>query len=464
MCLLMSASPQMSALEFRSATSLAGLYALRMLGMFLILPVFAVYAGHLPGGDNHTMVGLAFGAYGLTQALLQLPFGMWSDRVGRKKVIYIGLALFVIGSIMCAMADHIVWLIVGRAVQGAGAISAAVTALLADLTREEHRTKAMAMIGAAIASTFAISLVAAPKLAEWIGLPGIFLLTGTLGIFALIGVWKVIPNPTISRFHSDAEANTSRLPQVLQDPQLLRLNYGVFALHAAQMAMFTVMPLLLNKIGGLDVEHHWWVYLPVVLLGFILMVPAIIYGEKKHHLKEVFLFAIALMFIAQLGMTLWMPSLTWIVVWLGVYFIAFNILEATQPSLISKIAPTAAKGTAMGVYNTCQAASMFIGSALAGYLYQHFQSPVPVFALCAGLMAIWLVVSWGMQAPLPVKTKMFHIGEEWTGDAVLLSAKLGAIEGVKEAVVLLDERVALLKVLQVGYDEAAVDQLIAETN
>ncbi len=464
MWLLMSVSPTMSALELRAASSLAGLYALRMLGMFLILPVFAVYAGHLPGGENHTMVGLAFGAYGLTQALLQLPFGMWSDHVGRKKVIYIGLALFAIGSIMCAMADHIAWLIVGRAVQGAGAISAAVTALLADLTREEHRTKAMAMIGASIASTFAISLVAAPKLAEWIGLPGIFLLTAGLTLAALLGVWKVVPNPAVSRFHSDAEANASRLPQVLKDPQLLRLNYGVFALHASQMAMFTVMPLLLKQIGGIDVAHHWWVYLPVVLIGFVLMVPAIIYGEKKNHLKEVFLFAIALMFAAQLGMTLWMPSLTWIVVWLGVYFIAFNILEATQPSLISKIAPTAAKGTAMGVYNTCQAASMFMGSALAGYLYQEFQSPMPVFALCALLMAFWLLVSWGMQAPLPVKTKMFHIGEEWSGDVGRLSAKLGAIDGVKEAVVLIDERVALLKVMQAGYDEAEVDRLIAETN
>lgn len=464
MCSLMSVASRMSALELRAATSLAGLYALRMLGMFLILPVFAVYAGKMPGGENHTLVGLAFGAYGLTQALLQLPFGMWSDRVGRKKVIYIGLALFVLGSLMCAMADHIVWLILGRAVQGAGAISAAVTALLADLTREEHRTKAMAMIGGSIASTFAVSLVAAPKLAQWIGLPGIFLLTGTLGVFALIGVWKIIPNPTISRFHSDTEANTRRLPQVLKNPQLLRLNYGVFALHAAQMAMFTVMPLLLNQVGGIDVAHHWWVYLPVVLVGFVLMVPAIIYGEKKNHLKEVFLFAIVLMFVAQLGMTLWMPSLTWIVLWLGVYFVAFNILEATQPSLISKIAPTEAKGTAMGVYNTCQAASMFIGSALAGYLYQHFHSPVPVFALCAGLMAIWVVVSWGMQPPLPVKTKMFHIGEDWSGDVVLLSAQLSAIDGVKEAVVLIEERVALLKVLQAGYDEAAVDQLIAATN
>jgi predicted MFS family arabinose efflux permease len=439
------------------------LYALRMLGMFLILPVFAVYAGQMPGGENHAMVGLAFGAYGLTQALLQLPFGMWSDHVGRKKVIYIGLALFALGSMMCAMADHIVWLIIGRAVQGAGAISAAVTALLADLTREENRTKAMAMIGASIATTFAVSLVAAPKLAELIGLPGIFLLTAFLAVSALIGVWKVIPNPTISRFHSDAETKSSRLPQVLKNPQLLRLNYGVFALHAAQMAMFTVMPLLLTSVGGISVAHHWYVYLPVVLVGFVLMVPAIIYGEKKRHLKEVFVFAIALMFLAQLGMTLWLPDLTAIVLWLGVYFIAFNILEATQPSLISKIAPTEAKGTAMGVYNTCQSVSMFMGSVLAGWLYQHYNSATPVFALCAALMAIWLIVSWGMQPPLPVKTQMFHIGDDWAGNASELSAKLGAIDGVKEAVVLIEERVALLKVLQTGWDEAAAQQLIAET-
>ncbi|SMC24485.1 Predicted arabinose efflux permease, MFS family [Andreprevotia lacus DSM 23236] len=454
----------MNPIELRASLGLAGLYALRMLGMFLILPVFAVYAGHLPGGDNHALVGFAFGAYGLTQALLQLPFGMWSDRAGRKKVIYIGLLLFAVGSVMCALADHIVWLIVGRAVQGAGAISAAITAMLADLTREEHRTKAMAMIGGSIATTFAVSLVAAPKLAEWIGLPGIFALTAVLAVAALIGVHQVIPNPTVTRHHSDAEADTRRLPAVLRHPQLMRLNYGVFALHAAQMAMFTVMPLLLKQIGGLSVAHHWWVYLPVVLVGFVFMVPAVIVGEKRRKLKPVFLFAIALMLVAQLGMTLWLPSLTAIVLWLAIYFIAFNILEATQPSLISKIAPSDAKGTAMGVYNTCQSASMAVGAALAGWLYQHFQSPVPVFALCSALVGIWLLVAWGMQPPLPVKTRMFHIDDQWSGDAAALSAKLAAIDGVKEAVVLMDERVVLLKVLQDGWDEATAQQLIAETH
>lgn len=459
----MSATPRLSAVELRAATGLAGLYALRMLGMFLILPVFAVYAGHLPGGESHVLVGLAFGAYGLTQALLQLPFGMWSDKVGRKKVIYIGLALFALGSIICAVADHIVWMIVGRAVQGAGAISAAITALLADLTREEHRTKAMAMIGGSIATTFAVSLVAAPTLAEWIGLPGIFALTAVLAVAAIIGVWRVIPTPALSRHHSDAEADTGRLPQVLRHPQLLRLNYGVFALHAAQMAMFTVMPLLLTQIGGVVLSRHWWIYLPVVLVGFVLMVPAVIIGEKRHKLKQVFVLAIALMCVAQLGMALWLPSLSAIVGWLALYFVAFNILEATQPSLISKIAPVAARGTAMGVYNTCQSASMFAGSAMAGWLYQH-AGATPVFLLCAGLMAIWLVVSLGMQPPLPVRTQMFPIGEHWAGEPGVLSAKLGQIDGVKEAVVLIDERVALLKVLQSGWDEAAAQQLIAETH
>ncbi len=452
----------MTPLELRAATGLAGLYALRMLGMFLILPVFAVYAGAMPGGNNHALIGLAFGAFGLTQALLQLPMGMWSDRIGRKPVIYLGLVLFLLGSLICALADHIGWLILGRAVQGAGAISAAVTALLADLTREEHRTRAMAMIGGSIATTFAVSLVLAPKLAAGIGLSGIFLLTAGLTLAALLAVRFYIPQPSITRFHSDAETSRARLPAVLRHPQLLRLNYGVFALHAAQMAMFTVLPLILAEVGGLDIQQHWQVYLPVVLGGFVLMVPAIIYGEKKHHLKGVFVFAIALMLLAQIGMALWLPSLASIVLWLALYFIAFNILEATQPSLISKIAPVDAKGTAMGVYNTCQSVSMFVGSALAGWIYHQWGS-APVFAFCAVLVAVWLVLALGMQAPKPVRMQLFHIGENWMGEPAALSAKLRQIDGVVEAVVLTEERVALLKVLQDGWNEAGAKELIEET-
>ena len=452
----------MNPVELRAAVGLAGLYALRMLGMFLILPVFAVYAGRMPGGENHALVGLAFGAFGLTQALLQLPMGMWSDRVGRKPVIYLGLALFLVGSLICAASNHIGWLILGRAVQGAGAISAAVIALLADLTREEHRTRAMAMIGGSIATTFAVSLVLAPKLADWIGLPGIFLLTAVLTLVALLAVRLHIPDPAITRFHSDAETSRARLPAVLRDPQLLRLNYGVFALHSAQMAMFTVLPLLFSQIGGLDLQNHWQVYLPLVLGSFVLMVPAIIYGEKRRQLKRVFVAAIALMLLAQLGLALWLPDLASIVLWLALYFVAFNILEATQPSLISKIAPADAKGTAMGVYNTCQSLSLFVGSAAGGVIYQHWGA-TPVFVLCAVLVAFWLWLAAGMQAPRAVKTQLFHIGDNWVGEGAALSVKLRQLDGVVEAVVLTEERMALLKVRQDGWDEAGARKLIEET-
>jgi len=448
----------MNPIELRAATGLAGLYALRMLGMFLILPVFAVYAGQMPGGENHALVGLAFGAFGLTQALLQLPAGMWSDRIGRKPVIYLGLTLFLIGSLICAASNHIGWMIVGRAVQGAGAISAAVTALLADLTKEEHRTRAMAMIGGSIATTFALSLVLAPKLVDWIGLPGIFLLTAGLTVAALLAVRFYIPDPVITRFHSDAETSRARLPAVLRNSQLLRLNYGVFALHAAQMAMFTVMPLVLNGFG-LDVHLHWQVYLPLVLAGFVLMVPAIIYGEKKHHLKGIFVLAVALMLLAQIGMALWLPGLGAAVLWLGIYFVAFNILEATQPSLISKIAPADAKGTAMGVYNTCQSLSMFVGGAFGGWIYT-YAGAAWVFAFCAALVAVWLWLAASMTAPLPVKTVLLHLSEN--SHAGTLSDKLRQVEGVVEVVVLAEENAVLLKVLQAGWDEANVNKLIEE--
>ena len=456
---------RMSALELRASASLAGIYSLRMFGMFLILPIFALYAPQLQGGEDHMLVGIALGAYGLTQAILQLPFGMLSDRIGRKRVIYIGLLLMALGSLICAAADNIYMMILGRAVQGSGAISAAITALLADLTKEEHRTQAMAMIGMSIGITFALSLAAGPTLYKTLTMPGIFVLIGILSLAALIGVWKIVPQPALSRFHSDAEANPTKLRDVLRDPQLLRLNYGIFALHAAQMAMFTVMPLILLKTGGLDANHHWQVYLPIMVGAFMLMIPAIIYGEKKAKLKQVFVAAVALMFVTQTGMALTLNSFRDIVILLGGYFIAFNILEATLPSLISKIAPAAAKGTAIGVYNATQSFGTFLGGALGGWLYKlSGGDPAPVFAACGILMLIWLAVAASMQAPPAVKTQMFHIGDDWQGDVRELSRKLGALRGVKEAVVIAEEGVAYLKVLQSDWDEAGVLRLIQETN
>lgn len=454
---------KMTPMELRASMSLASIYGLRMLGMFLILPIFAIYAETLPGGKSHLMIGLALGAYGLTQALFQLPFGMASDRFGRKRVIYFGLLLFVIGSFVAAAAHDLTWIIVGRAIQGAGAVSAAVTALVADLTREEHRTKAMAMIGGTIGLTFAFSLVAGPALNQWIGIPGIFALTGVLALMALLVVKYVVPDPAISRFHSDAEATPDKLREVLGNAQLLRLNFGIFALHAAQMAMFVVVPFALVQSSQLDANHHWQVYLPIMIISFICMVPAIIYGEKKAKLKTVFVSAIALMLAAQLLFAVSIQHFWGIVASLTTYFIAFNLLEASLPSLISKIAPAASKGTAMGVYNTAQSLGVFIGGALGGWL-SHTQGFATVFMFCSVLMGLWLILASSMQAPLAVKSRMFHLQELTPQAARNLAAQLEILDGVREAVVLADEGVALLKVEMAGWDEAAALKLIGEEN
>ena len=448
----------MTRAEKRAASGLAAIFGLRMLGMFLILPVFALYAEHLPGGDNHTLVGLTLGMYGLTQAILMIPFGMASDRIGRKKVIIFGLIVFALGSFVAATASDIYWTIFGRALQGAGAISAAVTAMLADLTREEHRTKAMALIGSTIGIAFAVSLVAGPALNQIIGVPGIFALTGVLALAAIWVVKVWVPDPLDSHFHADAQANPARLTDVLKNGQLLRLDFGIFALHAAQMAMFVVVPVALKN-SGLAADHHWAVYLPVLLGSFVLMVPAIVVGEKRGQMKPVFIGAVALMLLAQLGLAFGIGHF-WSIVWaLFSYFVAFNLLEASLPSLISKLAPVSAKGTAMGVYNTAQALGLFFGGVVGGWLAQHhgFQA---VFLFCVVLMAAWLVVSLSMTAPPAIKTRMFRVGAMPADQAALLKTQLAGVAGVVEAVVLAEEGVAMLKVSLKGWDEAGALSLL----
>lgn len=453
---------KMSAIELRASASLASIYGLRMLGMFLILPIFAIYASTLPGGDSQLMIGLALGAYGLTQAIFQLPFGMASDRFGRKRVIYVGLVLFAIGSLVAGFAHDLSTIILGRSIQGAGAVSAAVTALAADLTREEHRTKAMAMIGTTIGITFALSLILGPVLNQWIGVPGIFLLTGALATAAIFVVKYVVPDPVSSHFHSDAQAQTGKLKEVLKDNQLLRLNFGIFALHAAQMAMFVVVPFAINQSSNLTTNQHWLIYLPVLLLSFVLMVPAIIIGEKRAKLKQVFVGAIALMLGAQLLFAFSIAHFWGIVFSLGAYFIAFNILEATLPSIISKIAPAASKGTAIGVYNTTQSLGVFVGGTAGGYLAHHYGNSV-VFVFCSVLMALWLIFALSMKKPPAVKSKMYHLKKISADQAKKLAVALSGLKGVRETVVLSEEGVAILKVdMQQDWDEAAVLKLIGE--
>jgi len=455
----MQYADRMSPVELRASAGLAGIFGLRMLGMFLILPVFAIYATGIPGGENHVMIGLALGAYGLPQALLQLPFGMASDRFGRKRVIYFGLILFALGSFVAASSHDIYWIIIGRSIQGAGAISAAVTALLADLTREQHRTKAMAMIGSTIGLMFALSMALGPALYQFIGVPGMFALTGVLTLLAMVVVAVVIPDPGVSHFHSDAEMVPARLKDVLKDKQLLRLNYGIFSLHAAQMAMFTVIPLALMKTGHLAETQHWKIYLPVMLLAFAFMVPAIIVGEKKGKLKQVFVMAVVLLLLTQLLLTVLVSYFWGIVAALMIFFVAFNILEASLPSLISKLAPAQAKGTAMGVYNTSQSLGLFVGGVTGGLLAHQF-GHFAVFAFGAGLSAVWLWLALSMRTPPAVKTMMYHLEAMDTSKAHLLAQQLAAVPGVSEAAVSAEEGVAYLKVNMAGWDEEQALKLI----
>ncbi|MDY0071420.1 MAG: MFS transporter [Thauera sp.] len=385
----------MTPAERRAGMSLAAIFALRMLGLFLILPVFAVHAQGIPGGDNLTLVGIAIGAYGLTQACLQIAYGSASDRFGRKPVIVFGLLLFVLGSVVAALASNIEWIIVGRILQGAGAISAAVTALAADLTREHHRTKVMAMIGSSIGLVFALSMVAAPLLYAAIGMAGIFWLTALLALGAIGVVWKVVPAaPPVPR------ATGGSFVGVLRDAQLMRLNLGVFILHLIQTAMWVMVPAALVS-GGLAMPEHWKVYLPAVLLSFVVMVPAVIIAERREKMKEVFAAAIVLLALVQLGLWLRGEGVFMLGLLLTLFFVAFNVLEATQPSWISRVAPPHAKGTALGVYNTLQSLGLFLGGLLGGWLGQRF-GLAAVSLSCFMLAIVWLMLTLGMRPP-PVR-------------------------------------------------------------
>jgi MFS family permease len=388
-------SPTMSRTELRASGSLASIFALRMLGLFLVLPVFALEARKYPGGDDPALIGLAMGIYGLTQAMLQIPLGIASDRLGRKRVIIFGLLIFALGSLVAGSADTLMGVLAGRALQGAGAVSAAVTALLADLTRDVVRTKAMALVGASIGLMFALSLVVSPVIAAHIGLSGLFVLTAVLALLGTaVVVWGVPAEPEV---HKDAARGGLR--QVLSSPALLRLNIGVFVLHAVQLAMWVAIPAFLVQ-AGLGKDEHWQIYLPAVLGSFLLM-GGVFTLERRGHLRAVFLSAIALIALVQVAL-LWVSSgapsvmcLAWL---LFAFFCGFNVLEATQPSLVSRIAPASSRGAAMGVYNTLQSLGFFAGGVMGGQLVKSYGTQ-GLFLTCAALMVLWLVVAWPMVAP-----------------------------------------------------------------
>ncbi|TDG08927.1 MFS transporter [Paraburkholderia guartelaensis] len=382
----------MSAPELRATVSLAAIFALRMLGLFMIMPVFSVYAKTIPGGDNLLLVGIALGAYGVTQSLLYIFYGWVSDMVGRKPVIAAGLVIFAIGSFVAAGAHDMTWIIVGRVIQGMGAVSSAVLAFIADLTAEEHRTKAMAMVGGSIGMSFAVAIVGAPIVFHWVGMSGLFTLVGVFSILAVGVVIWVVPDAPSKPVHVRAP-----FAEVLHNVELLRLNFGVLVLHATQTALFLVVPRLLVD-AGLPVASHWMIYLPVMGLAFVMMVPAIIVAEKRGKMKAVLVSAIGLILIGQLLLGSLAHTLVIVSAVLFVYFLGFNILEASQPSLVSKLAPGNRKGAATGVYNTTQSIGLALGGVVGGWILKH-EGASAVFYTCSGLVLCWLIIAANMKAP-----------------------------------------------------------------
>ena len=433
----------MTSLEKRATLSLSGIYALRMLGLFMILPVLSLFAEQMEGATPF-LIGLSISVYGLTQAILQIPFGLLSDRFGRKKIIIIGLILFSAGSIVAAVSTTIYGVLIGRAIQGGGAIAAAIMALVADLTQEVHRTKAMAMIGASIGVSFGIAITLGPILAGYIGVSGIFWLTGALALLAILVVLFVVPNPEKSIVHCDAELVPGQFFNVLKTPDLLRLDYGIFVLHLCLTASFVVLPLLIRD-AGLAPENHWMVYLPILVTSMAVIIPFVIIAEKKRQMKIVFIGAIFALMLANIGLFKFSNDLVGLVGFLWLFFCGFNLLEATLPSLISKTAPGDLKGTAMGAYSSSQFMGAFIGGAAGGWLYGEFGVEV-VFLLCAATSGSWVIVALFMNTPKYLANMLLSLDDisEEKGDDFVI--ELLNIAGVEEVKLHFEESVAYLKV------------------
>ena len=444
----------MTRLEIRAAFSLASIYALRMLGLFLVLPVFTLHVSQMPGGESLMLVGIAFGAYGITQAFFHIPFGMASDRYGRKPIIALGLSLFALGSFMAAWAPTVNWLLFARALQGTGAVSAAVLAFAADLTREQHRTKVMALIGSSIGLMFAFSLAVAPVIDAAIGLSGIFALTGGLAIAGILVVTRLVPTPPPSE---PVKQTWAGFQAVLLNPQLMRLNFGILSLHLVMTAMFVVLPAALIDTSNLPEASLWKVYLPVVLVSFVLMLPPIFVAERHGRLKPVFVGAIGLLSLAQLGFYFGLGNFTALVATLLLFFVAFNILEASLPSLVSRIAPPQAKGAAMGIYNTTQSLGLAFGGILGGTLAQHF-GPSSVFLLGLVLVVAWLAIAASMQPPIMAVSREFPVQPQV--ELATLRERLLALPGVREVRIDAETRIAYLKVQLVNWEEDRVRQLV----
>lgn len=445
--------------ERYATLSLAGIYALRMLGLFMILPVLSLFAAQLEG-STPALIGLAMSIYGLPQVLLQIPFGLLSDRYGRKKIIIFGLLLFFIGSIISALSTTIYGVLIGRAFQGAGAISAAVMALVADLTQEVHRTKAMATIGVSIGMSFGVGIVAGPIVAGFGGVQAVFGLTAVLTLLAMLTLIFVVPNPKQSKLHRDTEFVPGQMLDALNNPDLLRLDYGIFILHMILMAIFVVVPMQMRDAGLLP-GHEWQVYLPVFVVSMACAVPFIILAEKKRKMKQVFIGAITVLLLAELGLSYSHGNLYAIIGFLWLFFCGFNLLEATLPSLVSKTAPGDLKGTAMGAYSSCQFMGLFIGGLVGGWFKGEYGATA-VFLFCAAAALSWILVSAWMKQPRYVANMLISLAGIDEYKAGEFADKLLEITGVEEMSLNLDDAVAYLKVDNQQLDKNGLQALITQ--
>ena len=430
-------------LEKRSISGLSTIFAMRMLGLFMILPVFSLAAGQYRD-SSPMLIGLAIGAYGLTQALLQIPFGILSDHIGRKRVITIGLLLFAVGSVVAALADSIYMVIAGRLLQGSGAIAAAIMALTADLTRDEHRTKAMASIGISIGLSFSIALAAGAALESWIGLSGIFWATALLSLIgiAILHLW--VPTPTRLVNHRDIEPVPQQFFNVFRNADIMRMVISIMILHCLLTISFFALPITLLEHAGLAKDQHALAYLPVLILAFISMVPFIIIAEKQRKMKPIFIGAIVILIIAQLGWSQLSSSLTGMLFCLWLFFTAFNILEASLPSLMSKLSPLANKGTAMGIYSSAQFMGAFIGGTLGGMIFSKFNVS-GVFITGAALTLIWLMIILPMKPPRHLSTRILHISSLTKNNVNGFAQRLNEVNGVVETIIVVEEHIAYVK-------------------
>ncbi|NNJ92292.1 MAG: MFS transporter [Gammaproteobacteria bacterium] len=454
-------SEPLTPVERKAITGLASIYGFRMLGLFLVLPVFALYAEKLDGATP-LLIGLAVGMYGLTQAILQIPFGLLSDRIGRKPVILAGLLLFAIGSVIAALAEDIWLILIGRAVQGSGAIAAAVMALAADLTRDSKRTRAMATIGMTIGAAFAVSLMAGPYLDQLIGISGIFWMTAVFAVLGMLVIWLVVPTPEKQPVHREAQTVPEAFSRILQNTELLRLDWGIFSLHLILTAMFLSVPLLLRDLGLPQAEHSL-LYLVVLGISVVIMVPFIILAEKKGKIKAVFSGGIAAIALASL--LLFSAGTSWLLAaaFLTLFFTGFNLLESLLPSLVSKTAPVDAKGTAMGVYSTGQFLGGFLGGLIGGLVHQYLGYEW-VFAACLVIALLWLMVALTMKHPGQYSSRVIDLEGLSEQKISGLSVKLQSLKGVVEAVVIPTEEVVYLKVDRKQFNENELEILLVGSN